>query len=279
MKETRKIVHIDEDKCDGCGQCVPACHEGAIRVIDGKARLLEDFLCDGLGDCLGECPRGAIRIEEREADPFDEEAVQRYLEGKDVGKGHEAAGPTEGSEAAGREACAGGAAGDPGAKGSLPCGCPGSSVVDRRAEGEGEPRGKGQGDRSGPGTPSALRQWPVQTTLVPPGAPFLKAEKLLVTADCVPFTMADYHERLLRGNPVLVGCPKLDDAGRYLEKFAAILRENDIREITVAFMEVPCCSAMVRILQQAIQKSGKDVALTGAKVSTTGEILQEGPIA
>lgn len=261
-KEIRKIVHIDEDKCNGCGLCVPACHEGAIQIVEGKARLLEDFLCDGLGDCLGECPEGAIRIEEREAEPFDEEAVKEHLAKKQL-----------------REESPGTCGG------ALPCGCPGSSVVDRRRPGEeaqaravDERVGKGDGVPKGGGIPSALRQWPVQAALVPPHAPFLQGDKLLVAADCVSFAMGDFHQRLLAGTPLLVGCPKLDDAGRYVEKFAAILKQNPIQEITVAFMEVPCCSGMVRILQQAIQQSGKPVTLKGVKVSTTGEVVQEGVI-
>ena len=269
MKETRKIVHIDEDKCNGCGLCVPACHEGAIQVIDGKARLLEEFLCDGLGDCLGECPEGAIRIEERKADPFDEEAVRRHLDGRNL---EEETAPAGGQQKEGGTG--------PEVQEALPCGCPGSSVVDRRAPGSNPPAG-GTGKRESRKAPaaSALRQWPVQAALVPPQAPFLQQEKLLVTADCVPFAMADYHERLLQGNPVLMGCPKLDDADGYVEKFTAILKVNDIREITVAFMEVPCCSGIVRILKQAIRNSGKDVALKGVKISTGGEIIQEGRFA
>jgi NAD-dependent dihydropyrimidine dehydrogenase PreA subunit len=259
MKNIRKIVHIDEDKCNGCGLCVPACHEGAIQVIDGKARLLEDFLCDGLGDCLGECPEDAIRIEEREADPFDEEAVQEHLARQK--KVDYIAAPKTATGA------------DCAVAAPLPCGCPGSSVVDRRSDGHSP-----QPTQEAVSCPSELRQWPVQAALVPPHAPFLQGEKLLVTADCVPFAMGDFHARILQGKPVLVGCPKLDDAGRYVDKFTAILKHNDIKEVTVAFMEVPCCGALTRILKQAVADAGKDVALKGIQVSTRGEIIKEGAL-
>lgn len=260
MKNIRKIVHIDEDKCNGCGLCVPACHEGAIQVIDGKARLLEDFLCDGLGDCLGECPEGAIRIEERAADPFDEEAVREHLAQPK---------PTDHSTPKNSKTAA-----DPTVTAApLPCGCPGSSVVDRRIENE---RPKPAQDAVS--CPSELRQWPVQAALVPPHAPFLQGGKLLVTADCVPFAMGDFHAKILQGKPVLVGCPKLDDAGRYVDKFTAILQQNDIKEVTVAFMEVPCCGGLTRILKQAVADAGKDVALKGIQVSTRGEIIKEGAL-
>lgn len=255
MKNIRKIVHIDEHKCNGCGLCVPACHEGAIQVIDGKARLLEDFLCDGLGDCLGECPEDAIRIEEREADPFDEEAVQEHLSRQKAAAKTSAPDPADGAP--------------------LPCGCPGSSVVDRRSEGN-RPAQADAADAVS--TPSQLRQWPVQAALVPPHAPFLQSDELLVTADCVPFAMGDYHAKILKGKPVLVGCPKLDDAGRYVEKFSAILKQNDIKEVTVAFMEVPCCGALTRILKQAVANSGKEVTLKGIQVSTGGNIIKEGSL-
>ena len=248
MKQIRKIVHIDEDKCNGCGVCVPACHEGAIQVIDGKARLLEDFLCDGLGDCLGECPEDAIRIEEREADPFDEEAVKEHLQ-----KNQE---QIEGAPAAQESPQ------------PLPCGCPGSRVLSRPAEEVKAPTG-------GEDAPSRLRQWPVQLALIPPKAPFLKEEKLLVAADCVPFAMAGFHEKLLLGSPVAVGCPKLDDPMAYVDKLEAILKEGYIKEVTVAYMEVPCCGGLVQVLKRAIDQSGRPVALKLVQVSLSGQILKE----
>lgn len=242
----RKIVVIDEEKCNGCGVCVPACHEGAIQIIDGKARLVEDRLCDGLGDCLGECPEGAITIEEREADEYDEKAVQEHL----------AALQTAGT------ACS-----DPAPGGNLPCGCPSSQV--RTIE-----RGGVSGaEDSGAAAPSYLGHWPVQLGLVPPQAKFLQGADLLVSADCVPFACGDYHRRLLKDKAVVIACPKLDDPQPHLEKLAAIFKTANIKSVNVAIMEVPCCSALKRIVEMAIEHSGKDIPLQETIISTSGEFL------
>ena len=244
----RKIVEIDEEKCDGCGLCASACAEGAIRIVDGKARLISDSYCDGLGACLGECPQGAITIIEREAEDFDEEAVDRHL----------ARLPAEEERVSG-----GGGADD------LACGCPGS--MSRELPRHDTAGGEGGGER----IPSRLGNWPVQLRLVPVNAPYLRGARLLVAADCVPFALADFHPRLLDGKVLVVGCPKLDDAAFYRDKIAAILRENDIRELTVAFMEVPCCFGLVNLVRQAIADSGRDIPLATVKIGIEGDILEE----
>jgi Pyruvate/2-oxoacid:ferredoxin oxidoreductase delta subunit len=248
----RKIIEIDEEKCDGCGQCATACAEGAIQIRDGKARLVADVYCDGLGACLGECPQGAIRVIEREAADFDEEAAKHHV-------------------ATLRTAPA---------ESSLPCGCPGSAVRNLKLEVLASPaaaRGAVAGrDNMGndvPAEPSALGNWPVQLRLVPPNAPFLRGADLLLVADCVPFALADFHRRFLVGRPVVIGCPKLDDGQQYVEKLAAILSASGARSLTVVHMEVPCCTGLVRIAEAAKQAAGSDVPLRDVTISIRGEVL------
>jgi ferredoxin len=243
----RKIVAIDEAKCDGCGLCVPSCAEGAIQIIDGKARLVADVYCDGLGACLGECPNGAITITEREAEPFDEEAVRARMVRLKADQSRRA--PT--------------------------AGCPGAaaqSLPGRSLPMVACPTGTPEGESSGSGS-SALQNWPVQLHLVPPGAPFLKDRDLLLVADCVPFACAEFHGRLLRGRPVVVGCPKLDDPQSYVDKLCAILAASSIKSLSVVRMEVPCCSALVRIAEAAMKASGVNVPLEEVTISIQGEIL------
>ncbi len=214
MLLTRKIVLIDEERCDGCGECVPACAEGALQIIAGKARLVSEVYCDGLGDCLSECPQGAITIEERTAVPFDEEEVKAHLARTQK--------ETE----------------------PLPCSCPGSALrslnpcSEASIEEEALP-------------PSQLGHWPVQLMLIPPGAPFLAKAEILICADCVPFAMPDFHSRYLAGRAVLVGCPKLDDIGHYRAKLEQIFRTADPRAITVLRMEVPCCGGLAHAVEEA----------------------------
>jgi len=232
----REIVKIDEEKCNGCGLCVPACAEGAIRIVDGKARLLADNLCDGLGACLGDCPMDAITIEKREADEFDEEAVEEHL-----------------ATGAGKEPVPSAPQG----------GCPSARLMSFEKQ---EPAAGEAGPR-----PSALRQWPVQMHLVPPSAPFLKDADLLLAADCVPFAYADFHRDFLQDKALLIGCPKLDDGQAYLQKLTAILAGNDIKRLTVLHMEVPCCSGLIAIARQALAASGKDVPLETVRIGIQGE--------
>ena len=230
----RKIIQIDEKKCNGCGACAKACHEGAIGMVDGKARLLRDDYCDGLGDCLPACPTGAIRFIEREAAAYDEAAVR-----------------------ANRAAA-----------GALPCGCPGTHVRQLRtdaAPASGEPA------REDTAVPSQLAQWPVQIKLVPVTAPYFSGADLLVAADCTAYAYGDFHRRMMRGRVTLIGCPKLDGAD-YAEKLTAILRENDIRSMTVARMEVPCCAGLENAARAAVQASGKEIPLQVAVFSADGKI-------
>jgi Fe-S-cluster-containing hydrogenase component 2 len=236
----REIVKIDEGKCNGCGLCVPACAEGAIRIVDGKARLIADNLCDGLGACLGDCPMDAITIEQREADEFDEEAVEEHLSAE-------------------KEKPA------PAAHSSHHGGCPSARLMTFGKE-ESSPAKEETDSRQ-----SQLRQWPVQMHLVPPSAPFLKDADLLLAADCVPFAYADFHRDFLRDKALLIGCPKLDDGQAYLHKLTAILENNDIKSLTVMHMEVPCCSGLIAIARQAVAASGKDVPLETVRIGIQGE--------
>jgi len=238
----REIVKIDEEKCNGCGLCVPACAEGAIRIVDGKARLIADNLCDGLGACLGDCPKDAITVEKRRADEFDEAAVEEHL-GKE-GQDKQATAPAQGHG-----------------------GCPSARVVTF-----GRPEEKPADNQEASSRPSELRQWPVQLHLVPPSAPFLKEADLLLAADCVPFAYADFHRDFLQDKALLIGCPKLDDGQAYLEKLTAMLKANDIKSLTVLHMEVPCCSGLVAIARQAVAASGKDVPVETVRIGVRGDL-------
>lgn len=268
----REIVRIDEEKCDGCGLCVPACAEGAIRIIDGKARLIADNLCDGLGACLGHCPKDAIIIEQRQADDFDEEAVEEHL--KAVGSpapvhGHgpvSAHGHGRGSGHTHSHGCPSAQVksfAQPVPQGG---GCPSTALHTISPKAEPVPS-----DVSGT-RPSELRQWPIQMHLVPPTAPFLRGADLLLAADCAPFALADFHKELLKGKALLIGCPKLDDGQAYLQKLTAILQQNEVRRLTVVHMEVPCCSGLIQVARQAIAASGSQVPLETIRVGIQGEI-------
>ncbi|MFC1987787.1 ATP-binding protein [Chloroflexota bacterium] len=237
-KTVRQIVRIDEEKCNGCGVCVPACAEGALQIVDGKAKLISETYCDGLGACLGECPQGAITIEERTAEDFDEEAVKLYLEEKDEHTTEE-----------------------------LPCGCPSATVTqfERLATTEATLKDT-------PSQQSMLGHWPVQLTLVPPTAPFLQGTDLVLTADCVPFAYAGFHQDFLRNHSLLVACPKLDDFQAHLEKLTSILRHSSVKSLTVVHMEVPCCSGLVHMAKQALQLSGKDIPLEEVTVGVKGDL-------
>ncbi len=232
----RNIVKIDESKCNGCGLCATACAEGAIRIINGKAKLVSDSYCDGLGACLGHCPRGAITIEQREAAEFDEQAVQAHL-------GHEAK------------------------KVEPVFACPGLAAHQFRPE-----PAAVQSDVQA--VPSQLGHWPVQLKLVSPTAPYFADADLLLAADCVPFAMGDFHQRFLKGHSVAVGCPKLDDARYYIEKLAQILRLNNICSLTVVHMEVPCCSGLTRVAREAIALSGRPMYFDDVTISLRGDVLR-----
>lgn len=242
----RKIVKIDQEKCNGCGLCVPACAEGAIKIINGKAVLSADNLCDGLGACLGECPQDAITVIEREADAFDETAVAEHLAKNNSAT--EAAKPHQPGHDH-REAHHGG--------------CPGSRVISfPQPQASTAPVAK---------QPSRLRQWPVQLHLTPVNAPYFQDADLLITADCVPFACADFHKDFLAGKAVVIGCPKLDDNRFYQEKLAELFRVNNLRSIMVLRMEVPCCGGIVMAARQALAASGKDIPFHEVTISISGE--------
>lgn len=242
----RKIVQIDDDKCDGCGLCVPSCAEGAIRIVNGKAVLSADNLCDGLGACLGECPRDAIRIVERDADPFDESAVAQHL-----GSSHGSSPPPE---------RVGGSTQSHG-------GCPGSRVISYDVP----PAVAGSTDRR----PSRLAQWPVQLHLVPVSAPYFQDADLLIAADCVPFAYPEFHDDFLSGKALVIGCPKLDDNSFYQEKLTQIMKASGIKSVTVLRMEVPCCCGIVAAARRALSDSGKEMPFREVVIGINGEIKGE----
>lgn len=257
----RKIVQIDEEKCDGCGLCIPSCAEGAITLVNGKARLSSDVLCDGLGACLGECPRGALTVIEREADAFDEAAVKIHLARADAAP-HASPGP---APAARRSL---GILHDaPGPQG----GCPGSrpmTLLQRAGPPANGPAAGARASASG----SRLGQWPVQLHLVPVSAPFFRGADLLVAADCVPFAYPRFHDDFLAGKAIVVGCPKLDDLQAYVEKLGSIFEANDIRSVTVVRMEVPCCGGISVAARRSLAASGRDVPLKDVVIGVDGSV-------
>jgi Pyruvate/2-oxoacid:ferredoxin oxidoreductase delta subunit len=247
----RKIIQIDETRCNGCGQCVTACAEGAIKIIDGKAKLISDKYCDGLGACLGECPQDAIRIIEREAESFDEAAVHQA---------HARKANATPSQAIPHSGCPGMAV-----KSFLPQIAPLNKTANEGVTATAE----SQEEES-----AGLVNWPVQLHLVPPHAPYLKGADLLLAADCVPAAMPDFHRQFLQGRPLVIGCPKLDDARAYVEKLAAILRVAEPRSITVAHMQVPCCLGLMRIATEAKALAESDVPLHETIISLQGKVLK-----
>jgi ferredoxin len=257
----RKIVHIDEDKCDGCGLCVPSCAEGAIQIIDGKAKLVAENLCDGIGNCLGTCPKDAIRIEEREADAFDEEAVEEHL----ASQGDEASAPT--ASKADHSPAVEQADRTPARKSPFG-GCPGMKL--RKIA----PKKPANRPETPVGGGSELQQWPVQLGLLPAGGELWKDADVLLAADCVSYAMGDFHERLLKGKTLAIACPKLDDPPSYVDKLAAIFAEGGVKSLTIARMEVPCCGGLERIVQAAMDQAGVSIPLTVVVVSVDGTIQE-----
>jgi NAD-dependent dihydropyrimidine dehydrogenase PreA subunit len=249
----RDIVKIDEEKCDGCGQCIVQCAEGALKIIDGKARLVSDVYCDGLGACLGSCPRGAITIEPREAADFDEAAVQQQSQEGSAAPASPAAGQCAG-DCLGMQLF------------QLPLGGP---VMPAHPPTPAPARGAGGGP-----TP-ALRQWPVQLALVRPDAPFLRDADLLLVADCAPLAMADFHARLLRGRALVIACPKLDDRQAHAEKLAAMFAEGGLRSLTIVHMQVPCCGGLNALVRAALEVSGRRLPVTEITVGLDGRIIAE----
>ncbi|MBR1586405.1 MAG: 4Fe-4S binding protein [Clostridia bacterium] len=232
----RKIIHIDEEKCNGCGLCAQACHEGAIDMVNGKAKLMRESFCDGFGDCLPGCPTGAITFEEREAPAYDEAAVKASKAANAAHPHHEG-------------------------------GCPGSRMMQfstRSQEQDPIPMGK---------PVSRLAQWPCQIKLVPPQAPFFDGAKLLIAADCTAYAYANLHEEFMRGKVTLIGCPKLD-AVDYSEKLMEIIRNNDIKSVIIVRMEVPCCGGLQRAAETALRNSGKFIPWQVVTISRDGRILE-----
>jgi len=276
----RKIIKIDEDKCTGCSECISNCPEGALQIIDGKARLVSDLFCDGLGACIGHCPEGAIAVEERESEAYDEKKVMGNIvkQGMNVIKAHLKHLKEHGEHEFHKQAveflreknievCVDEPFKEDHAQ---PSGCPGSRVMEF---GQDRPEHK-QSEKTATQV-SELRQWPVLLMLVPPHAPYFKNADLLFAADCVPFAYAGFHQDLLKGKILLVGCPKFDDTEYYLEKITQILKENDIKSITCAHMEVPCCFGFMNILETAVSNAGKKPPFKDITIGIKGEILQE----
>ena len=235
----RRIIEIDRDKCNGCGACAEACHEGAIAMVDGKAQLMRDDYCDGLGDCLPTCPTGAITFVEREAAAYDEKAVMENKQRKMRAQGM-----------------------------TLPCGCPGSQS--RNIQRQDAPTAE---------TPQAqqasrLSQWPVQIKLVPVNAPYFDGARLLIAADCTAYAYGNFHSEFMRGKVTLIGCPKLDRAD-YAEKLTAILTENDVRSVTLTRMEVPCCGGLEYAARQAVEASGKSIPMRVVTFMADGKLLPQ----
>ena len=280
----RKIVNIDESKCDGCGDCIPACAEGALQIIDGKARLISDLFCDGLGACLGHCPQGAITVEEREAEPYNEKKVMETIVkgGRNVIKAHlehlkehneiiyfqQAIDFLNdnnieipiGKNSSHSEPKQGG-------------GCPGAQTIDLR-ETNGQDKEEEQGIRS-----SHLQQWPIQLHLVSPLAAYYKNSDLLLTADCVGFSYPDFHKDFLKDRTIAIACPKLDTNQEiYLQKLVAMIGQAELNSITIMIMQVPCCSGLVQLAQKAVGLSGKNIPVKVIVVGIKGEILKEADI-
>lgn len=243
----RNIIEIDEEKCDGCGQCVIGCAEGALEIINGKARLVSEVYCDGLGACLNECPTGALTIVQRESDEFDEKAVQAHLAEKETQPAPIMPQPEP-----------------------LACGCPGSLVQEQAPAPAPE--------QTGPATASALGHWPVQLHLIPPKAPFLKEADLLIAATCGGFALPDLHQAFLKNRALIIACPKLDQTEPYEDKLIEILKINNIKSLTVLYMTVPCCFGLIHLVRRALEKSGQSIPLRLVKVDIDGRIVEDSEV-
>ncbi|MFU8795997.1 MAG: ATP-binding protein [Dehalococcoidia bacterium] len=250
----RKMIRIDEEKCDGCGLCIPACPEGALRIIDGKAKLVKESFCDGLGACMGDCPQGALTVEDREVDEYDEEGVIAHIRenSPELLEKHMAHLKAHADELPQHHSHAGISS------------CPSARMLQWD---------KKEGDTPATETvKSELSQWPIQLHLVPPHALYFRNADLVLVGDCVPFAYGDFHRGFLKGKAVAIGCPKLDDLNAYIDKVAEILRVADVKSLKVVHMEVPCCHGLVHIAQEAIRKAGKDIPLGTVKVGIKGEV-------
>jgi len=254
-KVKRKIIKIDEEKCDGCGLCIPSCPEGALQIVDGKVKLVKENFCDGLGACLGECPQGALTIEEREVEEYDEEGVIAHIKEKSPEllekhlkhlKEHAHELPEYHSH-------------------TKITACPSAQVLHWERE---EKKVKEEARIS-----SELRQWPIQLHLVSPSAPYFQNADFILVADCVPFAYANFHQDFLKEKAIAIACPKLDDVSPYVPKLTQILKSSDIKSLKVIHMEVPCCYGLVHIAKEALSKSGKDTPFESVIIGIKGEIL------
>lgn len=245
----RRIVHIDENKCNGCGACAKACHEGAIAMIDGKAKLIKDDYCDGLGDCLPTCPTDAIEIIQREAEAYDEAAVKERMEKRQAENTQECC--STGKEQAHHHVC------------------PGSMARALAPEGKSAPDTDGRQKSA-----SMLGQWPVQIKLLPLRAPYFEDGNLLIAADCTAYAYAGFHEDFIKNHITLIGCPKLDDID-YAEKLTEIIKNNNIKSIKIVRMEVPCCGGITQAVIRAMQNSGKMIPWQVVTISCDGKILEQ----
>jgi len=287
----RKIIKIDNDKCNGCGACIPNCPEGALQIIDDKARLISDLFCDGLGACIGECPEGAIEIEERDAQKYDEERVMEniskqgentiiahlkhlknhnetayYNEAVEYLKKNKITVPVEKVSEPKKIPCE--------SEEAVSGSCPGSQVVDFSGESSVNKTNNVSPQKISAGKQeSALRQWPIQINLIPPQASFLENADLLIAADCVAFSYPDFHQDFLKGKILMMGCPKFDDKQNYFEKLTEIFTTHEIKSVTVVHMEVPCCFALPNLAQQAIASSGKIIPFVQVNISIKGKII------
>ncbi len=273
----RKIIKINVEKCNGCALCIPNCPEGALQIIDGKARLISDLFCDGLGACIGNCPQGAITIEEREAQKYDEKKVMANIvpQGENVIRAHLKHLKEHKAGVYLQEAM------DylkenkvkvnlkdfsPATEGKTLCGCPGARLMDLKKETR-----LSTAEHTDAKTASELSHWPVQIMLLPALAPFFEGADLLIAADCVPFAYADFHRDLLKGKVLLVGCPKLDNLKIYQEKLNQVFQNNNVRSVTYAHMEVPCCAGFIPVIKSAIAQSGKQIPFNEITISIKGE--------
>ncbi|MGB5985850.1 MAG: 4Fe-4S binding protein [Desulfobacterales bacterium] len=248
MKIIRKIIEIDEELCDGCGQCVPNCAEGALKVVDGKVKVIADNLCDGLGACLGECPQGALKIIEREAEDFDETAVAEHL-------------TRQGSVSTTEKEAE-----------TLPRGCPSAQIQTFSAPPAAALTQPPSGDSAG--EPSALTHWPIKIRLVPPTAPYLKGADLLILADCAATAYRNLHQDLLAGKVVMMGCPKFDDAALYVERLTQVFQTAGIKRVTCVRMEVPCCSGLTTIIQKALKAANQAIPVEELVISPRGNVVE-----
>lgn len=245
----RKIIEIDEEKCTGCGACVTSCAEGALQIVDGKAKVVNEVFCDGLGACIGECPEGALRIIEREAPGFDEGAVEEHLRKGKKGYARTATEPE-------------------------PCGCPSHNPMILTAS-QAKNRSEGRPESSYADLPPELTNWPLQWRLVSSAMPFFKDKEVLLAADCVPFAFRDFHGKFLRDRAVIIGCPKLDDQGDYLDKLADIFKNATPKAVRIVHMEVPCCHGLRKLVNEAVRRSGKDILVRVTVVGIQGQVLRE----